>query len=90
MATNSEKTRVLQSVRVLDFSRAKAGPTCGQILADMGAEVIRVEMPGGDFDRAITPFTPDGRSFYVAFTCRNKKGITLDLKKERVRRYLRN
>jgi crotonobetainyl-CoA:carnitine CoA-transferase CaiB-like acyl-CoA transferase len=36
---------VLQKVRVLDISRYRAGPTCGQILADMGAEVIRIERP---------------------------------------------
>lgn len=63
MTMESKRDSVLQGIRVLDFSRAKAGPTCGQILADMGAEVIRVEMPGGDYDRAIGPFTPDGRSF---------------------------
>lgn len=82
---NSKKEEALQGIRVLDFSRGKAGPTCGQILADMGAEVIKVERPGGDFDRTIAPFTPDGQSFYLAFTCRNKKGITLNLKKQRGR-----
>jgi crotonobetainyl-CoA:carnitine CoA-transferase CaiB-like acyl-CoA transferase len=71
--------KVLDGIRVLDFSRFKAGPTCGQILADMGAEVIRVERPGGDFDRELAPFTPEGQSFYLAYTCRNKKGITLNL-----------
>jgi len=74
---------VLEGIRVLDISRFKAGPTCGQILADMGAEVIRVERPGGDLDRELAPFTPAGQSFYLAFTCRNKKGVTLDLSKQR-------
>jgi crotonobetainyl-CoA:carnitine CoA-transferase CaiB-like acyl-CoA transferase len=73
--------RVLEGIRVLDFSHYKAGPTCGQVLADMGAEVIRVEMPGGEFDRELAPYTPDGQSFYLAYTCRNKKGITLNLGK---------
>jgi Predicted acyl-CoA transferases/carnitine dehydratase len=75
--------KALEGIRVLDFSRFKAGPTCAQILADMGAEVIRVERPGGDFDRELAPFTPDGQSFYLAYTCRNKKSVTLDLRKQK-------
>ena len=75
--------KILDGIRVLDFSRFKAGPTCAQILADMGAEVIRVERPGGDFDRELPPFAPEGQSFYLAYTCRNKKSITLNLTKEK-------
>ena len=75
--------KALQGIRVLDFSNFKAGPTCGQVLADMGAEVIRVEMPRGGFDRELPPFGPNGQSFYLAYTCRNKRGITLDLRKEK-------
>ena len=75
--------KALEGIRVLDFGRAKACPTCGQTLADMGAEVIRVERPGGDFDRELAPFTTDGQSFYLAYTCRNKKSITLNLGKEK-------
>jgi CoA:oxalate CoA-transferase len=77
--------KVLQGIRVLDFSVVKAGPTCGQILADMGAEVIRVEARGGAFDRELAPFLPNGQSFYLAYTCRNKKGITLNLTREKGR-----
>ena len=44
---------ILHGIRVLDFSRYRAGPTCGQILADMGADVIRVERPGGEDDRQL-------------------------------------
>lgn len=69
----------LKKARVLDFSSFKAGPVCGQILADMGAEVIRVERPGGGFDRDLAPYAVNGKSLYVAYTCRNKKGITLNL-----------
>ena len=72
---------ILYGIRVLDFSRYKAAPTCGQILGDMGAEVIRVERPGGEDDRRLGPFTPDGQSLYLMFTCRNKKAITLNLQK---------
>lgn len=75
--------KVLEGVRVLDFAQFKAGPTCAQILADMGAEVIRVERPGGNSDRDLPPYTSDGQSFYLSFTCRNKKGITLNLGKQK-------
>jgi crotonobetainyl-CoA:carnitine CoA-transferase CaiB-like acyl-CoA transferase len=52
----------------------------------MGAEVIRVERPGGDMDRELAPYAPDGQSFYLAYTCRNKKGITLNLRKQKGRK----
>jgi crotonobetainyl-CoA:carnitine CoA-transferase CaiB-like acyl-CoA transferase len=81
--------KALEAIRVLDFSHFKAGPTCAQILADMGAEVIRVERPGGGVDRELPPFTPDGQSFYLAYTCRNKKGITLNLKEQKGKEILR-
>ncbi|MBI4338291.1 MAG: CoA transferase [Chloroflexi bacterium] len=74
---------VLDGIRVLDFSRFKAGPYCAQLLGDMGAEVIRVERPGGAEDRELGPFTPTGESLYTLFTCRNKLGITLNLKSPR-------
>ena len=78
-----EMDKVLEGLRVIDFSQFKAGPTCTQILADMGAEVIRVESPGGNSDRYLAPYAPNGQSLYLSFTCRNKKGITLDLRKEK-------
>ena len=75
--------KVLEGIRVLDLAQFKAGPTCAQILADMGAEVIRVERPKGNSDRDLPPYAPDGQSFYLSFTCRNKKGVTLDLEKQK-------
>ena len=71
---------LLDGIRVLDFGRYVAAPFCGQILADLGAEVIRVERPGGEADRTRPPLTDDGGSLY--FTClnRNKKAIVLDLR----------
>ncbi len=86
---------ILHGIRVLELSRFKAGPTCGQILGDMGAEVIRVERPGGEEDRRLEPFAPNGpfssggQSFYLMFLCRNKKGITLNLQKQKGREILK-
>ena len=74
---------ILHGIRVLDFSRYRAGPTCGQMLGDMGAEVIRVERPGGEDDRQLRPFTSGEQSSYLMFTARNKKAITLNLRKQK-------
>jgi crotonobetainyl-CoA:carnitine CoA-transferase CaiB-like acyl-CoA transferase len=67
----------LAGVRVLDLSRFIAGPICGQILGDMGAEVVKVERPGGEDARFQGPFL-DGESLYPMAYNRNKAGITLD------------
>jgi formyl-CoA transferase len=70
-------------VRVLDMSRVLAGPFCGMLLADMGAEVIKLEMPGsGDDSREFPPFK-DGLSMYYVNLNRGKRSITLNLKTER-------
>ncbi|HKB42175.1 MAG TPA: CoA transferase, partial [Gemmataceae bacterium] len=70
----------LQGVRVLDASRVLAGPFCGQVLGDLGAEVIKVERPGqGDDTRAWGPPWLGSLSAYFLSCNRNKKGITLDL-----------
>jgi crotonobetainyl-CoA:carnitine CoA-transferase CaiB-like acyl-CoA transferase len=67
----------LDGVRVLDLSRFIAGPLCGQILGDMGAEVIKVERPGGEDARAQGPRFR-GESLYTMAFNRNKLAITLD------------
>ena len=73
----------LDGIKVLDLSRVLAGPFCTMMLADMGAEVIKVEMPGtGDDSRAFPPFI-EGESVYFKNMNRNKKGITLNLKSEK-------
>src|SRR5262245_8811115 len=70
----------LHGVRVLDASRVLAGPFCGQILGDLGAEVIKVERPGqGDETRAWGPPYLGPLSAYFLSCNRNKKAITLDL-----------
>jgi glutaryl-CoA transferase len=70
----------LVGVRVLDASRVLAGPFCGQLLGDLGAEVIKVERPGqGDETRAWGPPWLGPLSAYFLSCNRNKKAITLDL-----------
>jgi crotonobetainyl-CoA:carnitine CoA-transferase CaiB-like acyl-CoA transferase len=70
---------ILDGVRVLDLSRYLAGPFCCGILADMGAEVIRIEEPGGSVDRRLAPFAPDGVPIRHYMVNRNKNVITLNL-----------
>ena len=67
----------LTGVRVLDLSRFIAGPLCAQNLGDFGAEVIRLERPGGGDERGYPPLV-NGHSLYVMVYNRNKLGITLD------------
>ena len=71
--------RVLEDVRVLDFGRFIAGPYCGMLLADMGAEVIRIDRPGGEEDRTTGLTGPNGENLFYPSYARNKKGITLNL-----------
>jgi crotonobetainyl-CoA:carnitine CoA-transferase CaiB-like acyl-CoA transferase len=67
----------LAGIRVLDLSRFIAGPLCAQILGDLGAEVIKVERPGGEDARFQGP-TIQGEAIYALVYNRNKLGITLD------------
>jgi crotonobetainyl-CoA:carnitine CoA-transferase CaiB-like acyl-CoA transferase len=70
----------LSGVRILDFSRVLAGPAASQALADLGAEVIKVEPPGdGDDTRTFPPFE-QGHSVYFLGVNRGKKSIVIDLK----------
>lgn len=71
--------RVLDGIRVLDFSRYLAGPYASMLLADMGAEVIRIEKPGGAQDREIGPFAPNGQALRNMVLARDKKDIALNL-----------
>jgi crotonobetainyl-CoA:carnitine CoA-transferase CaiB-like acyl-CoA transferase len=70
----------LDGIRVLDLSRVIAGPWCGALLADFGADVIKVEDTGaGDESRTWTPLKEGEAAAYLLFN-RNKRGMTLDLK----------
>lgn len=71
----------LAGIRVIDFSRVLAGPYCTALLGDLGAEVIKIEPPGGDDYRAVGPFV-DGESGLFAAMNRNKQSIVIDLKAE--------
>src|SRR5512137_2822578 len=77
----SSMTRPLEGIKILDFSRALAGPYCTMLLADLGAEVIKVEAPGaGDDSRAWGPPFIEGESAYFLSINRNKKSVSLNLK----------
>lgn len=73
---------LLDGVKVLDMTRVLAGPYCGMMLADMGADVIKIELPGkGDDSRSNFPII-NGESAYYMNLNRNKKGMTLNLKSD--------
>lgn len=72
----------LADYRILDLSRFLAGPYGAMLLADMGAQVIKVEPPEGDFARQVPPYFHRGESAYFMSVNRNKKGIALDLRRE--------
>ena len=87
-------TRPLEGRRVIDFGRYIAGPYCGALLADFGAEVIRVEKREGREDRTLVPLgeTPDGAPREGAMFLqmnRNKKSLTLDPATEKGREVMR-
>jgi crotonobetainyl-CoA:carnitine CoA-transferase CaiB-like acyl-CoA transferase len=70
---------LLEGVRVLDFGRFIAAPYCGMMLADFGADVIRVERRDGGEDRRVGPVTDSGEGGLFLNLNRNKRGMTLDL-----------
>ncbi|NLM61272.1 MAG: CoA transferase, partial [Clostridiales bacterium] len=79
----------LENITVLDLTRVLAGPLCGAILGDLGANVIKIEMPGvGDDARGYGPYI-NGESLYYANLNRNKTGITLNLKTEKGKELLK-
>jgi crotonobetainyl-CoA:carnitine CoA-transferase CaiB-like acyl-CoA transferase len=79
----------LEGIRVLDLTRALAGPYCTMMLGDMGAEVIKVESPdGGDDSRSWAPPFIGRESAYFLSCNRNKKSITLNLRSEAAKKIL--
>lgn len=80
---------ILKGIRVLDLGRYISAPTCCRILADMGAEVIKVERTrGGDDARNLPPYW-DGESLYFASFNRNKKSVTVDFRSDKGKEILR-
>ena len=72
--------RALAGIRVVELARVLAGPWCGMTLADLGAEVIKIEPPEGDDTRGWGPPFKDGLSAYFACCNRNKRSIALNLR----------
>ncbi|HEX5849004.1 MAG TPA: CoA transferase [Rubrobacter sp.] len=83
MAESTRGPRPLEGVRVVEMGSLLAGPFCGQLLADFGAEVIKVEPPGkGDPMRVWGRHRKEGRTLWWPIIARNKKSITLNLREE--------
>ena len=84
----------LEGIKVLELGHIMAGPVCGRMLADMGADVVKVErVPNGDPSRSFVPPEIDGESAAFMMLNRNKRGIAVDIKRPEgvtlVRRLLR-
>ena len=74
----------LKDIKIVDLTQHLAGPFCTMLLADMGAEVIKIEPPWGDASRTSAQYPAiEGRNSYFLFVNRNKRSIALDLKSEK-------
>jgi crotonobetainyl-CoA:carnitine CoA-transferase CaiB-like acyl-CoA transferase len=78
-------TLPIAGIRVIDFGRFIAGPYCGMLLADMGADVIRIDRRGGSEDRYTGPVTDQGEGGAYLSLNRNKRNLTLDTSKSQAR-----
>lgn len=89
ISAGQTQTGPLTGLKVIDLTHIMAGPTCSMLLADMGADVIKVEkIPGGDDTRRSVPPAIAGESAAFLMMNRNKRGIALDLKTEAGRKVL--
>jgi crotonobetainyl-CoA:carnitine CoA-transferase CaiB-like acyl-CoA transferase len=79
-SSEAEPAGPLSGILVADFSRVLAGPYCTMLLGDLGADVIKVESPGGDDTRGWVPPVRDGVSTYFLAINRNKRSVALDLR----------
>src|SRR5471032_24763 len=80
----------LSEMRVIELAHIMSGPICGMMLADMGADVIKVEkIPGGDDCRRFAPILEGGESASFMIVNRNKRGVAINLKTDGGREVLR-
>src|ERR1700692_2180562 len=79
----------LDTIRVIDFTQIAAGPLCTMLLADMGADVLKVEPPGGAIGRPLGPPFIGGESAVFLALNRNKRSVVIDLKTEEGREQAR-
>src|ERR1700730_14010750 len=89
-STNGQPVRkALDGIKVLDMTHVQAGPSCTQILGWLGADVIKVELPGrGDIARSQLRDLPDEDSLYFTMLNCNKRSITLNFKAEKGKQIL--
>jgi len=88
MTDKSKPKAALSGIRVLDLSRVLAGPFCTMLLGDMGAEIIKIEVPGtGDDSRRYPPFIGEESAYFMNLN-RNKKSMVLNLKDEKGKQIL--
>ena len=79
MSPDGPPQRLLEGLRVVELARLIAAPLCGLTLADLGADVVKVESPGGDDTRAFPPVDASGESAYFQALNRGKRSVVLDL-----------
>src|SRR5436190_1032503 len=81
MSDNTQDLNFLQGIKVVDFTQFEAGTTCTEVLAWMGAEVVKIENPGrGDPGRRLRPGKPDDDPYYFYEFNVNKKSLAINLK----------
>jgi len=79
-ASGNPLVSALNGIRVIDFTQIAAGPLCTMLLADMGADVIKIEPPSGDIGRTLGPPFIGGEGAVFLALNRNKRGLVIDLK----------
>ena len=80
--TSDPSAAALPGLRVVDLT-VEIGELAGRLLGDLGADVVRVEPPGGSPSRRLPPFAPDGSGLWWLYRNSNKRGVVVDLDAER-------
>src|SRR6185369_13965951 len=80
-AANSGGSAMLSGLRIVEVSAFVAAPLCGLTLAQLGADVIRIDPPGGNIDIGRLPRAPSGRSLYWSSLNRGKRSVEIDFRK---------